>query len=89
MSKKYTINYFINEISEKVTTKDTLESVIEKISPRYGFGSVKVAVLERYIGSFDDSVYDDGTFRFKNNVIAKTPKTAILKALKKRKEFGA
>lgn len=84
MSRKYTIAYFINEISTKTRPSLSSVGVVNAISPMYGFNSVKIQTLNHLIGNFNAVAGGIGKYAG----FGKTPKTRLLKALKLRKKLG-
>jgi len=85
MSKGYTMSYFINEITEKVSTRDRASVAIKKLFPNKGTDSVKYQALCNWLGADFFRVACGVT---KYNGLGKTSKTRLLKALKFRKKTG-
>jgi hypothetical protein len=84
MSKGYTIQFFINEISTKVNRGNDVNAFIKAISPVYGINSVKIGALDNFIGDLNKVANGRGRYAG----FGKTPKARVLKALKLRKKLG-
>lgn len=90
MSKGYTIEFYIREISglnNKAITNKLLQTtglwVI--ISPKLGIFSVKYKKLSNLLG-YEANLVAKGIDKYSN--LGKTPKTRLIKALKIRKKYG-
>ena len=84
MSKGYTIAFFISELNSKVGRTNSVDAIIDAISPTYGVNSVKLGTLDGLVGSFTSVANGEGKYAG----FGKTPKTRLLKALKLRKKLG-
>ena len=91
MSKGYTLNFFIDAVENttaSVWNENTFLGNIhygDVISPRAGITSVKVEVLNEFLG-FELGDIVDGVGDFAK--LGKTPRTRLLKALRLRKKNG-
>jgi hypothetical protein len=85
MSKGYTIQYFINTISNATVATVNNSSVYDVVSPRFGTSSVKAQALESWLGTDADYVAD-GVGEF--STLGKTRRARVLKALRNRQRFG-
>lgn len=84
MTKKYTLNVLINEVSS-LTPKEVASNFFEAISPRNGIYSRKNQVLAKFLGGKKNviSVLKGNTKATK--ALGSTPKARMIKALKLRK----
>ncbi len=87
MSKGYTINYFVNLISDLKET-ELKKDIYKAIAPRGGYNSERAIRLEDWVGG-------EETFReiaagktARTKALGKTTRARILKALKTRKAKG-
>lgn len=85
MSKGYTMSYFINEITEKISNKDQTNDIVNKLFPRKGLNSVKYNALCNWLGVDVISVVH-GAYKYRG--LGKTGKKRLLKALTFRKRTG-
>jgi hypothetical protein len=83
MSKGYTLNYFINLFNNTTTSDWKGRSVFDFVETKRG---VRATALENFIGYGVISNVDLGSKQ--TNVLGKTPRARILKALYNRKRHG-
>lgn len=84
MTKKYTLNVLITEVSS-LTAKQVQSNFFEAISPREGIYSRKNQVLAKFLGGKNvvTSILKGNTKAMK--ALGATPKSRLVKALKLRK----
>lgn len=83
MSKGYTLNYFINVLSNTRTVSNI--AVYSTFSPRFGKASVKARALDAWLDNQTLEIAR-GHGRFAH--LGKTPRSRLLKALRLRKQNG-
>ena len=84
-TKGYTLQYFINLVSNTTNSQYNRNSVYDVISPTRGFNSVRSYVLDTWLNNATTSIVE-GTGVY--STFGKTPRTRLLKALRNRKTTG-
>ncbi len=85
MSKGYTINYFVNELSQVHPSVFNYTDVAHVVSPRFGANSMKFTALNNFLHGMTTVIAYDEDFKD----LGKTPRARVLKALKMRKKLGS
>lgn len=83
MTKAYTLNVLIKEVSSLSSTEaNSFSSLVAAISPRAGSSGQKVSVLNSFVGGQLRGILSGQTSL---NVSGGTPKARLLSALRNRK----
>ena len=81
-TKAYTLNSLIAEVAA-ISTRTTIDTLVETLSPVAGFDSVKFEVINAFLEGNLYEVLEGNTF-----VAGSTPRTRLLNALRFRKTHG-